>query len=417
MATIKYKGQTLEVSAGETITLHTSNQKFTEDIIIDGSGTVRKCFRPHVYYANSVDELPADAVDGSLAVVTEEGDGWAVKSWTFESGNGFYGSYIWSDGTDIYWSDGSETQRLTKEGGWEPFQWNGLEYIDGNYVWTDGTNIYYSSNIGEHYVLYKETKTWEPKAWNIPPAVSFYGTSVWLHNGNVYFTGYKYGNPGFTCVLNGDTWEEKTLNGLSGYNSDDIWTDGVNTYCNLDTYVPGTGVVSNTYILNDDTWEEANINTPEEVSIGRYSVWTDGTNTYSTFSNWGNNNNEYHTFVLNGNTWEEKTWNGYQIQSGEMVWTDGKNVYYSEGTSQYVLSSNVPKNTLYSRQNGEWVEEGETNVSADSPLPIEVSTEEEMTAILTKATASSVGSVYKYTGETTKTYENGSLYIIAEEGT
>ena len=44
-------------------------------------------------------------------------------------------------------------------------------------------------------------------------------------------------------------------------------------------------------------------------------------------------------------------------------------------------------------------------------LPVEVSTEEEMTALLETA---AVGSVYKYTGETTDTYTNGELYIVEE---
>lgn len=48
----------------------------------------------------------------------------------------------------------------------------------------------------------------------------------------------------------------------------------------------------------------------------------------------------------------------------------------------------------------------------DSPLPIEVATESEMTAILESATAESVGAIYKYTGEGTDTYTNGGLYII-----
>ena len=47
-------------------------------------------------------------------------------------------------------------------------------------------------------------------------------------------------------------------------------------------------------------------------------------------------------------------------------------------------------------------------VGEDSPLPIEVATEAEMTALLETA---DVGSVYKYTG-TTGTYENGALYVV-----
>ena len=47
----------------------------------------------------------------------------------------------------------------------------------------------------------------------------------------------------------------------------------------------------------------------------------------------------------------------------------------------------------------------------DSPLPTEVSTEAEMTALLTSG---EVGGVYKYMG-TTGTYENGVLYLLEEE--
>lgn len=46
----------------------------------------------------------------------------------------------------------------------------------------------------------------------------------------------------------------------------------------------------------------------------------------------------------------------------------------------------------------------------DSPLPTEIATEEEMTALLDTA---EVGSVYKYTGET-DTFENGALYVVEE---
>ena len=43
-----------------------------------------------------------------------------------------------------------------------------------------------------------------------------------------------------------------------------------------------------------------------------------------------------------------------------------------------------------------------------SPLPIEVTTESAMNALLA---TSSIGSVYKYTG-TSGTYENGALYVV-----
>ena len=55
------------------------------------------------------------------------------------------------------------------------------------------------------------------------------------------------------------------------------------------------------------------------------------------------------------------------------------------------------------------IAEGGTIV--DSPLPIEVATEAEMTAKLDTA---QVGSVYKYVGESTDTYEKDGLYIVEE---
>ena len=47
----------------------------------------------------------------------------------------------------------------------------------------------------------------------------------------------------------------------------------------------------------------------------------------------------------------------------------------------------------------------------NSPLPIEVATEEEMNALLETA---EIGDIYKYTGETTDAYENGALYVVEE---
>ena len=46
--------------------------------------------------------------------------------------------------------------------------------------------------------------------------------------------------------------------------------------------------------------------------------------------------------------------------------------------------------------------------------PVELSTEAEMDAALSEASEASVGTVYKYTGETTDRYENGAIYIIEE---
>lgn len=74
----------------------------------------------------------------------------------------------------------------------------------------------------------------------------------------------------------------------------------------------------------------------------------------------------------------------------------------------------TPSGSLDITENGTFdvTDKASVNVKvADNPLPIEVSTEAEMTALLETA---EIGSVYKYTGET-GTYENGALYVVEEE--
>lgn len=48
-------------------------------------------------------------------------------------------------------------------------------------------------------------------------------------------------------------------------------------------------------------------------------------------------------------------------------------------------------------------------------VPIEVSTPEEMDAILADASDDDLGKAYIYTGASTDTYEQGALYMITKE--
>ena len=59
------------------------------------------------------------------------------------------------------------------------------------------------------------------------------------------------------------------------------------------------------------------------------------------------------------NTWSEKTWNGYTSPSGNYIWTDGENIYYSLGINQYVLN----------RETSTWTSKtwnGHTSLGGDS---------------------------------------------------
>lgn len=42
-----------------------------------------------------------------------------------------------------------------------------------------------------------------------------------------------------------------------------------------------------------------------------------------------------------GNTWSEKTWSGLTSFDGKYVWTDSGNIYYSNGSDQYIFNKNI----------------------------------------------------------------------------
>ena len=96
-----------------------------------------------------------------------------------------------------------------------------------------------------------------------------------------------------------------------------------------------------------------------------------------------------------------------KVSSGGASYESGYNTGYGTGYDKGY-------NKGYGEGYDNGYREGEKS-AVDSPLPIPTETEAEMTALLTNATSESVGAVYKYTGNTTDTYEHGALYIIAEE--
>lgn len=83
---------------------------------------------------------------------------------------------------------------------------------------------------------------------------------------------------------------------------------------------------------------------------------------------------------------------------------DNKTIAKSSGNQSVIISC-----AQQSMKSDIMITAVETN-NTPSSLPIEISTEAEMTALLETAT---VGSIYKYIG-TTGTYENGALYIVEE---
>lgn len=258
---------------------------------------------------------------------TEWTQNWSPKTWTGLTT--FNKSDMWSDGTDIYYSNKADQYVLDKATNvWEPVTWNGLNNFYGTYIWTNGIDTFYSKDTNQ-YKLNKATKTWEPKSWSGYPPSNFDGRYVWTDGTNIYYS--TGSNQYWLDVANGNTWYLKTWNGLTSFSSLNIWTDGTNIYCGEGT----SSVGSRQYVLDKatSTWSQKTWSAIPNL-YGRY-IWTDGINVY--YSSGSSH------FILDKATgiWSRISWIGLLSFDGNNVWTDGNDIYYSNDTAQYILDKKV----------------------------------------------------------------------------
>ena len=234
----------------------------------------------------------------------------------------FNEEYIWSDGTNCYYSFGTYHYIFDIETkSWLSIMWSGLTSFGGNYVWTDGVNIYFSSGA-DQYVLDKETKTWSTITWT--GLTSFYGSYVWTDGVNTY---YSKGANQYVLDINTKTWSIVTWAGLTSFNGSYVWTDGVNTY-----YSSGT----NQYVLDINTKTWSIVTWAGLTSFNGSYVWTDGVNTY-----YSSGTNQY-VLDINTKTWSIVTWIGLTNINGNCVWTDGLDIYYLKDNSKfYILDKSI----------------------------------------------------------------------------
>lgn len=314
------------------------------------------------------------------------------------------GNDIWTDGENIYYSNGSNQYIFNKSAStWSRKIWN-INIPHGNYIWTDGENIY-CSNYGQHYVLDKSTFTWEEKTWS--GLTTFYGDYIWSDGENVY---YSSGSNQYILNKSTSTWTAKTWSGLTSFDGRYIWTDGENIYYSYSTTyilnkststwtvkpwnvtIPQGSFIwhynndvylsygaNNHYILNKSTGDWDSKNWPESF-IGVY-IWTDGDTCYFSASApvslmydyqnddwvetsfigpvdlqpqyiWTDGENTYYSggasnsqYILDKSTltWVEKTWNGLESTPliGNCIWSDGDNVYYSYNSQHYILDKST----------------------------------------------------------------------------
>ena len=252
--------------------------------------------------SSNYDTLPIEEKNNPLKIyfVGEEGSGLIPIGW--DGLTCISGDNVWTDGTNIYYSDGNAQYRLNGTT-WESVTWTGLTSFYGSNVWTDGTNIYYS-HYSAQYKL--NGTTWETMTWT--GLTNYFGASVWTDGTDIYYSLYNQ-----QYKLNGTTWESMTWN-ISSISGALIWSDGTNTY-----YSSG----SNQYKLNGTTWES--ITWLGLTNFSGNNIWTDGTNIYYSYSY---DNAQY---KLNGTTWESMTWTGFNNILGNYIWTDGIDYYYSNG--------------------------------------------------------------------------------------
>ena len=244
-------------------------------------------------------------------------DTWSQKTW-----NGFVpdeAHIIWTDGTDIYYSNNNAHYKLDKATStWSTKTWNGLTRFYGSDIWTDGIDMFISSGSSRQYKLNKATSTWEQKTWN--DFTDIYASNIWTDGTDTY---YSNGNEQYKLNKATSTWEQFTWNGLTSFNGNRIWTDGTDVY-----YSDG----SNQQVLNKSTgtWSQKTWN--GLTSFSRNFIWTDGTDVYYS------SGTDQYMLDKSTSTWSQKTWNGLtSFSSRDYIWTDGTSVYYSKGSDQYIL--------------------------------------------------------------------------------
>ena len=102
--------------------------------------------------------------------------------------------------------------------------WSGFTSLIGQYIWTDGTNIYYSYGPTQK-VLDVATSTWSDKTWS--ELTDFFGNNIWTDGTNIY---YSNGSTQKVLDVAISTWSNKTWSGLTDFYGSHVWTDGTNIY-------------------------------------------------------------------------------------------------------------------------------------------------------------------------------------------
>lgn len=299
-------------------------------------------------------------------VVIEHTDNW-VRSYSIGSMELSSTDYLWTDGDDLYYSDGyvdlifNPTElsfepititvdidnirvngnRVTNFNG-NTYMYNNYRYVFDkttktfkktnivysygssdykSYFWNEGNHIYYSRGVTQ-LEYDKVSGIWSEKIWN--GLTSFNGWNVWTDGINIYYSAGS--SQQYVLDKATSTWVAKTWSGYSGFSGIDIWTDGEKYYYSYS---------STQYELDSElgvwfprTWSGL-------TNFNGYYIWSIDDNIY-----YSNGTTQYELDKTTS-TWISKSWSGLTNFSAHNIWTDGDNIYYSSGTTQYVLDKST----------------------------------------------------------------------------
>ncbi len=308
-----------------TVTFMVNGEEYaTQEVSYNESLTTSKISEPgYIFYGWDFNNEPITKDTVINAIVKE----CKFEPTTFNNSENVYGSNIWTDSKNIYYSSTELEYVLDKETNtWDEKTWN-INGIYAEYIWNAEEKTFFN-DANKSYKLNIELGEWEEVEWHYlvggtPIPYNFYGNAVRKINGNYYYLSNK---SVFLLDTQNLTLKKVSSEDISstfpgGSFASSYWTDGVNLY-----HSNGT---SNQYIYNFDLriWEETNWN----ILVNGQYVWNCGQNTY-----YSNGNEQYILDVDTGN-WIENEWMGIIGLEKDKVWTDGTNIYYSNGSEQYVL--------------------------------------------------------------------------------
>lgn len=251
---------------------------------------------------------------------------WNTTTWNIP----ILGSAIWTDGTDIYYSNPLSNAQYVLDKTqmtWVAKTWGGTDLTDpdGKCIWKWRDMIIHSKdNVANKYsFITGQWSTWLGTEWQgVGPTQGYY---VWTDGSTYYIsegTTQKYMSAGSI------RWKPANWTGLTDFTGDNVWSDGKHIY-----YSAGTG---NHYELTANfTW------TAKSWGSGFDNFWGNAIWKYKDDIYYSAND----TYVLDKTTGEFKAVDYSNFGTGSSIhlegynmWTDGNNIFFANGSEYYVLN-------------------------------------------------------------------------------